>query len=125
MAGGGCANAMADDPRIRSLPSRLPEENALSGSSGTRQPHLLSRESLRDGFVGEMIARSGTNLRVLSDDERRASMDATLSTQPAPGDVWLFGYGSLIWNPAIHYVERKPALIRGWHRQFCLATPIG
>jgi cation transport protein ChaC len=97
----------------------------MSGSSGSRQPHLLTREALRDGFVGEMIARSGTSLRVLSDDERRASMEATLAAQPTPGDVWLFGYGSLIWNPAIHYVERKPALIRGWHRQFCLATPIG
>jgi cation transport protein ChaC len=28
-------------------------------------------------------------------------------------------------NPAFHYVERQTVLIRGWHRQFCLATPIG
>jgi cation transport protein ChaC len=90
-----------------------------------KQPHPLTREALRDGFVHEMIARSGSKLPVLSDDERRASLNATLAAQPSAGDVWLFGYGSLIWNPAFHYAERRPVLIRGWHRQFCLSTPIG
>ena len=97
----------------------------MKGSTAAKRNHRLTREALQGGFVNEMIARSGTKLRVLSDDERRASLEATLAAQPAPGDVWLFGYGSLIWNPAFHYVERKPVLIRGWHRQFCLSTPIG
>jgi cation transport protein ChaC len=97
----------------------------MDGSVESKRSHALTREALRDGFVHDMIARSGTDLPVLSDEERRASLDATLAAQPVPGDVWLFGYGSLIWNPAFHYVERKPVLIRGWHRQFCLATPIG
>jgi len=91
----------------------------------TERLHPLTREAIQNGFVGELIARSGTDLRVLSDEERRASLEATLATQPVSGDIWLFGYGSLIWNPAFHYIDRQPALIRGWHRQFCLATPIG
>ncbi|MBM1173875.1 gamma-glutamylcyclotransferase [Microvirga arabica] len=97
----------------------------MEGSSATKRGHGLTREALRDGFVHELVARSGIDLPVLSDEERRASLKATLASQPAPGDVWLFGYGSLIWNPAFHYVERQPVLIRGWHRQFCLSTPIG
>ena len=97
----------------------------MEGSTGMKRSHPLTREALQDGFVHDMIARSGLDLRVLSDDERRASLAATLAAQPAPGDVWLFAYGSLIWNPAFHYVERQSVLIRGWHRQFCLATPIG
>jgi cation transport protein ChaC len=97
----------------------------MEGSVGKSRQHPLSREALQNGFVHEMIARSGTDLPVLSDEERRRSLETTLAAQPASSDVWLFGYGSLIWNPAFHYVERKPVLIRGWHRQFCLATPIG
>ena len=97
----------------------------MEGSMGKKRLHPLTREALQNGFVDEMIARSGTDLRVLSDEERRLSLEATLAAQPTPGDVWLFGYGSLIWNPAFHYIEREPVLIRGWHRQFCLATPIG
>jgi cation transport protein ChaC len=100
-------------------------EDGMEGSIGKKQHHPMTREALQNGFVNEMIARSGTNLRVLSDEERRQSLEATLAAQPVPGDVWLFAYGSLIWNPAFHYVERQSVLIRGWHRQFCLATPIG
>ena len=97
----------------------------MEESIGKKRRHPLSREAIQNGFVSELIARSGTSLRVMSDDERRRSLDATLAAQPTSGDVWLFAYGSLIWNPAFHYIERQPVLIRGWHRQFCLSTPIG
>jgi cation transport regulator ChaC len=33
-------------------------------------------------------------------------------------NVWLFGYGSLIWRPEIAYVERRPARLHGWARRF-------
>jgi cation transport protein ChaC len=31
-------------------------------------------------------------------------------------DLWVFGYASLIWRPEFHFVEHRPALVRGWHR---------
>ena len=37
-----------------------------------------------------------------------------LATQP----LWLFGYGSLIFRPAIPFVERRPARAPGWSRRF-------
>jgi cation transport protein ChaC len=43
-----------------------------------------------------------------------------LACAPRPGRIWVFGYGSLMWNPAFHYVERHTARIHGFHRQFCL-----
>ncbi len=39
--------------------------------------------------------------------------------------VWVFGYGSLMWNPAFHYAESRRAKLYGYHRAFCLKTPIG
>ena len=97
----------------------------MDGSAEEERSHRITREALRDGVVHDMILRSGTNLRIMSEEERRASLDATLAARPVSGDIWLFGYGSLIWNPAFHYAERQAVMIRGWHRQFCLATPIG
>lgn len=34
--------------------------------------------------------------------------------------VWIFAYGSLMWNPEFPYPEAAPALLRGYHRCFCL-----
>jgi len=35
-------------------------------------------------------------------------------------DFWVFGYGSLMWNPGFTYIERVPALLHGWHRSLCI-----
>ncbi len=35
-------------------------------------------------------------------------------------DLWIFGYGSLMWNPGFEYARRSPARIYGWHRALCI-----
>ena len=92
----------------------------------------LTRETIQAGTVISMASAGG--MRVLSDEERAASIAATLEARPpgagevqgdGAGDLWLFGYGSLIWNPAFHFTERRKGRIHGWHRRFCLWTPLG
>ena len=36
------------------------------------------------------------------------------------GDLWLFTYGSLMWDPGFCFAEAAPALLRGYHRSFCI-----
>ncbi len=36
------------------------------------------------------------------------------------GCMWVFGYGSLIWNPGFDFMETRVAQLSGWHRRFCL-----
>ncbi len=36
------------------------------------------------------------------------------------GDIWVFGYGSLMWNPGFPHLEVRPARLHGYHRAFCL-----
>ncbi len=31
-------------------------------------------------------------------------------------DLWVFGYGSLIWRPDFDFAERRAAKVHGWHR---------
>ena len=33
-------------------------------------------------------------------------------------NIWLFGYGSLIWRPDIEFIESRPAKVHGWNRRF-------
>ncbi|MXY40873.1 MAG: gamma-glutamylcyclotransferase [Rhodospirillaceae bacterium] len=44
-----------------------------------------------------------------------------MARRPA-GPVWVFGYGSLIWNPAFEPAERRRAVLHGWRRAFCFWT---
>lgn len=36
--------------------------------------------------------------------------------------MWVFGYGSLIWNPEFPVAERRIARAMGWHRSFCMRS---
>jgi cation transport protein ChaC len=37
-------------------------------------------------------------------------------------DLWVFGYGSLIWDPGFPVAERRLARLRGWRRSFCMRS---
>ncbi|MGE8067715.1 gamma-glutamylcyclotransferase [Pseudomonas sp. NPDC089569] len=52
-----------------------------------------------------------------------AEIDAitqSLLHQYRPQQLWVFAYGSLIWNPEFEFEERRSATAFGWHRSFCL-----
>ena len=36
--------------------------------------------------------------------------------------LWVFGYGSLIWDPGFPVAERRIATLHGWHRSFCMRS---
>tara|TARA_B100002003_G_scaffold164026_1_gene152262 strand:- start:439 stop:993 length:555 start_codon:yes stop_codon:yes gene_type:complete len=38
------------------------------------------------------------------------------------GALWVFGYGSLIWNPGFVFAERRAARLTGFRRAFCLRS---
>jgi len=60
----------------------------------------------------------------LSLEDLRRSMDEVIGRR-APGEpVWIFGYGSLMWNPGLDYDVRRVATIHGYHRNFCLWSRI-
>ncbi|HSR71267.1 MAG TPA: gamma-glutamylcyclotransferase [Kiloniellales bacterium] len=40
--------------------------------------------------------------------------------RPPGGDFWVFGYGSLMWNPGFPHLEVRPARLHGYHRHFCI-----
>jgi cation transport protein ChaC len=82
------------------------------------------RHSLVTGDFAAQLAREAPGQRLSTAAERAASLHCTLAARP-DGDLWVFAYGSLVWNATIRSVERRIARIEGWHRSFCLSSPHG
>ncbi|WP_062204201.1 gamma-glutamylcyclotransferase [Aureimonas sp. AU12] len=40
------------------------------------------------------------------------------------GDLWVFGYGSLIWRPGFDFEERAKARLAGFHRALCVRSHV-
>lgn len=45
--------------------------------------------------------------------------DAVTPSLP-DGDLWVFGYGSLMWRPGFDYLERHSCQLHGYHRALCV-----
>jgi cation transport protein ChaC len=45
-----------------------------------------------------------------------------MSNTHQTGQLWVFGYGSLIWNPGFSVADRQIARLNGWHRSFCMRS---
>jgi cation transport protein ChaC len=77
----------------------------------------------RDG-VRQAVRDAGHGHLLLSDEAVSESLTATLAAHPKGKPVWVFGYGSLIWNPLMEFAERRWARLHGWHRGFYIWSKI-
>jgi cation transport protein ChaC len=85
----------------------------------------LTREDLENGRMRRLWSECTTGPRPLSDAELEASIAQVLAGASPGTDIWVFAYGSLIWNPLFHFAERRRATLRGFHRRFCLWSTMG
>lgn len=103
------------------MPDRNPKKREPVAEAGFR----------REDFTEERIAEIQRSMdlpvgfEILDRRTREASRAAVLADVQTGQDIWVFGYGSLMWNPAFHFAERVPGSIHGWHRSFCLSMPVG
>ncbi|MEM9905745.1 MAG: gamma-glutamylcyclotransferase [Cyanobacteria bacterium P01_D01_bin.44] len=91
----------------------------------------LTRATLTTGHLQRIVQQvPELEAYILSKTELECSIQQTLQQRPTPEypdhtSVWIFAYGSLIWNPILQYGERRTGKIYGWHRRFCMRTPAG
>lgn len=88
----------------------------------------ITRQSLLDGSMLERIrahAKAFPDMMYRTEEEMAVLLEQTLAEHDEKDDLYVFGYGSLIWNPAFHYVSQLPATLHGWHRRFCLKLYVG
>jgi cation transport protein ChaC len=54
----------------------------------------------------------------MTDEDYENAITNVLAHAPS-SDIWMFGYGSLLWKPEFAFAESRTAKVRGWHRAFC------
>ena len=91
-----------------------------TGDGVLKREHF-SAEGMR--FYAEMARRDG--MGVLSEEARDALLRETMAAVAPGSDVWVFGYGSLMWNPIIRVAESRVAKVQGFYRHFCLRQTLG
>jgi cation transport protein ChaC len=84
----------------------------------------LTRLALENNVLRQSVEQGPLRDQLLTEDELEASLQSALASPYRQPDVWLFGYGSLIWNPVLSYAERRTVTVHGWHRSFCLWSRI-
>lgn len=91
----------------------------------------ITRQDLEADRLRATLCSTPVASTLLSDDAIERSLHDALGHRadadgPAgdSGDVWLFGYGSLIWNPMVVHTDRRVATVHGYHRGFYLYSRI-
>tara|TARA_B110000444_G_scaffold233543_1_gene243149 strand:- start:294 stop:983 length:690 start_codon:yes stop_codon:yes gene_type:complete len=91
------------------------------------QGQQLSKEDFLNGRHDEMIIAAGLEgvMKRNTREFRLAKRDEMIASAPDGDLIWVFGYDSLIWNPAFDYDEKRIGRLFGYHRQFCFWSTIG
>lgn len=111
----------------------MPHPNAfahLPELQGRLTPASASGLRLTDEVLAEWDAQARSQGLPahwrLPDSEVEQSRRDVLSTITAQQqDLWVFAYGSLMWNPGFHFAEVRRAHLPGYARRFSLGTTIG
>ena len=75
--------------------------------------------------IVEMVLENGGNTDwMLSEDERETDRRSALTGREGQ-DIWVFAYGSLMWDPAFHFAEVRRGFAPGVARRFILCDALG
>jgi cation transport protein ChaC len=94
------------------------------GSEDSEEVAMLTKQLITSGAYLEHFGEVPTEM-MWTLERIEQSLHETLATRPTSGDIWVFGYGSLLWNPLLSFTGQQRATLHGWHRSFCMRIIAG
>ena len=87
---------------------------------------LALRQRLADkDFLALVRDTALAGVRIRSQEELEATLQAILARHVPGREVHVFAYGSLMWNPGLVHTGCSKARLHGWHRSYCIRTLFG
>lgn len=110
------APAVDCDPQSRLVSARLSAEGTMARNV---RPIRLTAELVARvaPYTGEYPPETAVPT---PEEKYDALTDAVMAALPSDGKLWVFAVGSLMWKGGPEFGERRPGIIRGWHRAFSL-----
>ena len=90
-----------------------------------RDPLACWARNFRPSDLDERLAKLGAPPDWRYTDAQREEMRRGTLARRAVDDLWVFAYGSLMWDPGIRFAEVRRAHLSGYARRFCLKDVYG
>ena len=90
-----------------------------------RDPLTCWARNFKPSDLDERLAKLGAPPDWRYTDARREQMRRETFRGLSVDDLWVFAYGSLMWDPGIQFVEVRKARLAGYRRHFCLKDVYG
>jgi len=71
-----------------------------------------------------LLNQYGVDYHVLDDQDRRENLEYHFNIAMQQDEVWVFAFGSLMWNPGFDFHTRTQAVLDNYARQFTIWTMI-
>ena len=108
-----------NDDIFRHVPALRERLTPLSLSSVRATPEVLAVWDERARLMGQPPDWRW------SDERREASRRDVLRRHEPGADLWVYAYGSLMWDPALHFCEIRRASLTAHQRRFSFHTHLG
>ena len=88
-------------------------------------PETSFYRTLTTEVIRGLLAENGIDPAPLISDAAREDCRKRYLDQRSGGDLWVFGYGSLMWDPGLIFAEVRRARIDGYARRMILLDTLG
>ena len=85
----------------------------------------LTKNNVSGGVLRKKIQSMQKHAFVLNDKELKNLRRKIIPDKGIGKNIYIFAYGSLLWNPTFNYINQYHATIFGYHRKFCMKTKLG
>lgn len=83
---------------------------------------IISPFDLQEKIQGWAKSEDAEAIRPYSMEQLKKEVLNMLNSQNSHQGIWVFGYGSLMWNPDVRFSEMEQVLLKGYHRRLCLRS---